>query len=183
VHRELAPEGVALVNSVNGEEERIEAVLPLVAEFGAAVIGLTMNDDGIPSAAAPRIEIAKTIVDRAADVGIGPERIVIDCLALTVGADTGAGLVTLDAVRAVREALGVNMTLGASNISFGLPAREQVNWAFLALVIQAGVNCPIVDAAKVRAAILAADLVLGRDEYAMRHIRYQRKLARKRAAK
>jgi 5-methyltetrahydrofolate--homocysteine methyltransferase len=91
-------------------------------------------------------------------------------------------LVTLEAIRSVREALGVNMTLGASNISFGLPAREQVNWAFLALVIQAGVNCPIVDAAKVRAAILAADLVLGRDEYAMRHIKYQRTLARKRKA-
>jgi 5-methyltetrahydrofolate--homocysteine methyltransferase len=179
VHRELAPEGVALVNSVNGESERLDNVLPLVAEFGAAVIGLTMDDDGIPSAAGPRLGIAKTIVRRAESVGIARERVIIDCLALTVGADTAAGLVTLDAIRSVREELGVNMTLGASNISFGLPAREQVNWAFLALVMQAGVNCPIVDAAKVRAAILATDLVLGRDEYAMRHIKYQRTLAKR----
>lgn len=182
VHRELAPEGVPLINSVNGEVDRLDAVLPLVAEYGACVIGLTMDDNGIPDSAAARLEIAKKIAGRAEAMGIPRERIVVDCLALTVGADTGAGLTTLDSIRAVREELGVNMTLGASNISFGLPAREQVNWAFLALVIQAGVNCPIVDAAKVRDAILAADLVLGRDEYATRHIKHHRALARKRKA-
>lgn len=179
VHRELAPAGVPLVNSVNGEAERLDAVLPLVAEFGAAVIGLTMDDEGIPDTAARRLEIAHTIAERAAAVGIGRDRLVIDCLALTVGADTNAGLVTLDAIRGVQAELGVNMTLGASNISFGLPAREQVVWAFLAMAIQAGVNCPIVDAAKVRGAILAADLVLGRDDYAMRYIKYQRSLAKR----
>jgi len=182
VHRELAPDGVPLINSVNGEPDRLDSVLPLVAEYGAAVIGLTMDDSGIPETPAARLEVAKTIVGRAEALGISRERIIVDCLALTVGADTRAGLVTLDAIRAVRQELGVNMTLGASNISFGLPAREQVNWAFLAMVIQAGVNCPIVDAAKVRGAILSADLVLGRDDYAMRHIKYQRALSRKRKA-
>lgn len=181
VHRELAPEGVPLVNSVNGEAERLDGVLPLVAEYGAAVIGLTMDDSGIPASAELRLEIARTIVRRAEMLGIPRDRVVVDCLSLTVGADTNAALATLDAIRMVRGELGVNMTLGASNVSFGLPAREVVNWAFLALVIQAGVNCPIVDAAKVRAAILAADLVLGRDEYAMRHIRYHRKRAKKAA--
>ena len=104
---------------------------------------------------------------------------VIDCLALTVGADDSqAGRITLEAIRMVREELGVNMTLGASNVSFGLPEREVVNWAFLAMAIQNGVNCPIVDAAKVRPAILAADLLLGRDEYALRYIKAYRKRRR-----
>ena len=181
VHRELAPEGIPLVNSVNGEAYRLDSVLPLVAEYGAAVIGLTMDDSGIPASADPRLGIARTIVQRAEALGIPRERVVIDCLALTVGADTNAALTTFDTIRMVRSELGVNMTLGASNVSFGLPAREVVNWAFLALVIQAGVNCPIVDAAKVLPAILAADLVLGRDEYAMRHIRYHRRRAKKAA--
>jgi 5-methyltetrahydrofolate--homocysteine methyltransferase len=181
VHRELAPGGAPLVNSVNGEAERLDTVLPLVAEYGAAVIGLTMDDSGIPASAQPRLEIARTIVRRAEALGISRDRVVIDCLALTVGADTNAALATLEAIRMVRGELGVNMTLGASNVSFGLPGREVVNWAFLALVIQAGVNCPIVDAVKVRPAILAADLLLGRDEYAMRYIRYHRRRAKKAA--
>jgi 5-methyltetrahydrofolate--homocysteine methyltransferase len=170
VHKELAPQGKPLINSVNGEEDRLAKVLPLVAEYNAAVIGLAMDDAGIPTSAEKRLAISRTIAGRAEMFGIPREDLIIDCLALTVGADTQAGLVTLDAIRMVREELGVNMTLGASNISFGLPAREVVNWAFLAMVIQHGVTCPIVDAAKVRPAILAADLVLGRDDYAMRYI-------------
>jgi 5-methyltetrahydrofolate--homocysteine methyltransferase len=181
VHKELAPEGKALINSVNGEEVRLEAVLPLVSEYNAAVIGLAMDDDGIPPTAEKRLEIVYKIIERAEAVGIPREDIIIDCLALTVGADSKAGLVTLDAIRLVREELGVNMTLGASNVSFGLPEREVVNWIFLALAIQQGVNCPIVDAAKVRPAILATDLLLGRDEYAMRYIRAYKK-RKKRAA-
>ncbi len=109
---------------------------------------------------------------------------VIDCLSLTVGADDPqAALITLEAIRMVRQELGVNMTLGASNVSFGLPEREVVNWAFLAMAIQNGVNCPIVDAAKVRPAILAADLLLGRDEYAMRYIKAYKKRTRKSKAR
>jgi 5-methyltetrahydrofolate--homocysteine methyltransferase len=178
VFRELAPEGKPLINSVNGEEERLAKVLPLVKEYGSAVIGLTMDDQGIPTTAERRLAIARKIVERAEAVGIAREDVVIDCLALTVGADTQAGCVTLDAIRAVREELGVNMALGASNVSFGLPEREIVNWAFLAMVIQAGVTCPIVDVAKVRPAVLAADLLLGRDEYAMRYIKECRKRAK-----
>ena len=177
VHKELAPGGKPLINSVSGEEDRLENVLPLVAEYGAAVICLTMDDGGIPSEPEKRLAIARRIVERAEAAGIPREDLIIDCLALTVGADSRAGRATLDAIRMVREELGVNMTLGASNISFGLPQRDIVNWAFLALVIQNGVNCPIVDAAKVRPAILATDLILARDEYAMRYIReYKRRL-------
>ena len=171
VHKELAPEGKPLINSVNGEEERLEKVLPLVAEYKAAVIGLTMDDDGIPPTAEQRFAVAAKIVERAEALGIPREDLAIDCLALTVGADSQAGLTSLGAIRKVREELGVNMTLGASNISFGLPEREVINWAFLAMAIQSGVTCPIVDVTKVRPAILAADLVLGRDNYAMRYIK------------
>jgi len=175
VHRELAPEGKPLINSVNGEEARLEQVLPLVAEYKTAVIGLTMDDEGIPDTWEKRLAVARKIVERAEGLGIPRENVVIDCLALTVGADSQAGVVSLGAMRMVREELGVNMTVGASNISFGLPDREVINWAFLAMAIQNGLNCPIVDAAKVRPAILAADLVLGRDDYAMRYIKAYKK--------
>jgi 5-methyltetrahydrofolate--homocysteine methyltransferase len=170
-HKEANPDGRALVNSVNGEESSLKRVLPLVAEYGTAVIGLCMDDDGIPATPEKRLEVAKKIIERAAAHGIGREDILIDCLALTVGADSKAAWVTLEAIRMVKEELGVNLALGASNISFGLPDRETMNGAFLALAIQRGLNCPIVDAAKVRQYVLAADLALGRDDYAMRYIK------------
>jgi 5-methyltetrahydrofolate--homocysteine methyltransferase len=180
VHSELAPEGKPLVNSVNGEEANLERVLPLVAEYKAAAIGLAMDEDGIPPTSEKRLAVARKIVERAEALGIPREDVVIDCLSLTVGADDSqAALVTLQAIRMVRQELGVNMTLGASNVSFGLPEREVVNWAFLAMAIQNGVNGPIVDAAKVRPAILAADLLLGRDEYAMRYIKAYKKRSKK----
>ena len=179
VHKELAPQGKPLINSVNGEEARLEQVLLLVAEYKAAVIGLVMDDNGIPPTAEKRLAVAHKIVERAEAMGIPREDVVIDCLALTAGADSRAGLTTLEAIRMVREELGVNMTLGASNVSFGLPERGVINRAFLALAIQNGVNCPIVDPAKVRPTVLATDLVLGRDEYAMRYIKAYRERSRK----
>ncbi|MBC8450525.1 MAG: dihydropteroate synthase [Chloroflexi bacterium] len=171
LHKELNPDGKPLVNSVNGEEASLARVLPLVAEYGAAVIGLCMDDEGIPAAPEGRLAVARKIVARAEALGISRDDVVIDCLSLTVGADSKAGWTTLQAIRMVKEELGVNMALGASNVSFGLPEREVINGAFLAMVITAGVNCPLVDAAKVRPVILAADLLLGRDEYAMRYIK------------
>lgn len=177
LYRELVPNGKPLVNSVNGEAVSMERVLPLVAEFGTAVIGLAMDEGGIPPTAEGRLAVARRIVERAEALGIPRQDVVIDCLALTVGADSRAGLVTLDAIRMVREELGVNMTLGASNVSFGLPERETINWVFLAMAIERGVNCPIVDVAKVRPAVLATDLLLGRDEYAMRYLKdYKKRL-------
>jgi 5-methyltetrahydrofolate--homocysteine methyltransferase len=171
MHKEQNPDGRPLVNSVNGEEDSLARVLPLVAEYGAAVIGLCMDDDGIPATAEQRLAVAKKIVERAEGHGIGREDILIDCLALTVGADSQAGWITLEAIRMVKEELGVNMALGASNVSFGLPERETINGVFLAMAIAQGLNCPIVDAAKVRHYILAADLALGRDDYAMRYLK------------
>jgi 5-methyltetrahydrofolate--homocysteine methyltransferase len=175
VHRDHNPDGKPLVNSVNGEEASLARVLPLVAEYGAAVIGLCMDDDGIPETPEQRLEVAKKIVHHAAALGIPRDDILIDCLALTVGADAQAGWVTLEAIRLVKQELGVNLALGASNVSFGLPDRETINGAFLAMAIARGLNCPIVDAAKVSHYILAADLALGRDEYAMRYLKAYRK--------
>lgn len=175
MHKQVNPDGKPLINSVNGEEASLARVLPLVAEYGTAVIGLCMDDDGIPSTPEKRLAVAKRIVDRAEGHGIPREDILIDCLALTVGADSQAGWITLEAIRMVREELGVNMTLGASNVSFGLPDREIINGAFLAMAIERGLNCPIVDAAKVAHFIQATDLALGRDEYAMRYLKAYRK--------
>jgi 5-methyltetrahydrofolate--homocysteine methyltransferase len=175
MHREMNPDGKPLVNSVNGEESSLARVLPLVAEYKTAVIGLCMDDDGIPETPEKRLAVAKKIVERAEKYGIGREDILIDCLALTVGADSKAGWITLEAIRMVREELGVNLALGASNVSFGLPDRETINGVFLAMAIQRGLNCPIVDAAKVAHFIQATDLALGRDEYAMRYLKAYRK--------
>lgn len=166
--------GKPLINSVNGEEKNLERVLPLVAEYEAAVIGLTMDDDGIPKDPQKRLEIAKKIVERAEALGIPREDVVIDCLALTVSAEPDAAIITLNAIDLVREELGVNQALGHSNVSFGLPDREVINRVALGMVIRAGVNAPIVDAAEVKQSILAADLLMGRDQYAMNYIQYYR---------
>jgi 5-methyltetrahydrofolate--homocysteine methyltransferase len=170
--------GKPLINSVNGEERSLEQVLPLVKEYGAAVIGLTMDGEGIPNDVDRRVHIAHKIVERAEALDIPRQDVVIDCLALTVGADSQAGLVTLEAIRKVKADLAVNLTLGCSNVSFGLPDRDLLNCAFLAIAIAAGVTCPIVDPAKVRPVVLAADLALGRDNYAMRYIQAYRQRQR-----
>ena len=166
--------GKPLVNSVSGEEKRLEAVLPLVKGRGAAVIGLTMDDNGIPKTAEERLAIAGKIINRAAQLGIPAEDIIIDPLVLTVGTDSKSALVTLETIQLVRREFGVNLNLGASNVSFGLPDRPIINQAFLALAIQNGVTCSITDPLKLGMAIRAADLLLGRDDYAMRYIKYFR---------
>ncbi len=178
VHKEINPTGRPLVNSVNGEEESLERILPLVAKYDAAVIGLCMDDEGIPATAERRLAVAQKIFQRAEAHGISRENVVIDCLALTMGADSKAGLTTLEAIRMVREELDANMTLGASNISFGLPDRKIINSTFFAMVIYAGATCLIMDAGHLRSTVLAADLALGRDDYAMNYIKDYRQRRR-----
>ncbi len=165
----VAP-GRPLVNSVNGEERSLKEILPLVSQFKVPTVALCMDDNGIPADAEGRLAVARKIVERAQSLGIGPEDLVIDCLALTCSSDPNAALVTLEAMRMVRAELGVNLTLGASNVSFGLPDRELLTGVFMGLAIAAGLNAPIVDAAKSQAYILAADVLLGKDEWAMRYI-------------
>jgi 5-methyltetrahydrofolate--homocysteine methyltransferase len=167
--------GKPIVNSVTGEERSLDEVLPLVKEHGAAVIGLTFDERGIPKDSDHRLAIAHKIVERAESTGISREDVIIDSLALTIGSDSRSALVTLETIRKVKRELGVNQTLGASNISFGLPNRSLLNQTFLAIAIVAGVTCPTVDAAKVRSAVLATDLILGRDRFALRYIEDYRK--------
>ena len=159
-------EGKALVNSVTGEDERLEEILPLVAKHGAAVIGLANDETGIPETPQQRLEIATKIVNAAGDHGIPPEDIVIDPLAMTVGADTEAVTTTLEAIRLIRDNLGVNMCLGASNVSFGLPERHVLNAAFLPMAMAAGLTSAIMSTAPVCVdAVRAADLLLGHDPW------------------
>ena len=164
-------DGKALVNSVTGEDDRLEEILPLVARHGAAVIGLANDETGIPETPQQRLEIATKIVEAAGDHGIPPEDVVIDPLAMTVGADTEAVTTTLHAIRLIRDELGVNMCLGASNVSFGLPERHVLNAAFLPMAMAAGLTSAIMSTAEVCVnAVRASDLLLGHDPWGTRWI-------------
>jgi 5-methyltetrahydrofolate--homocysteine methyltransferase len=162
--------GKPLINSVTDEERSLAKVLPLVKDYGAAVIGLVQDDQGIPKNSEQRVAVASKVVGRAEAVGIAREDIIIDCLAFAVGADPNSGPAVLEAIRKIKAELGVNLTLGASNVSYGLPDRHLLNHAFVAMAVAAGVTCLIVDVAKVRPAVVAADLILGRDNHARRYI-------------
>jgi 5-methyltetrahydrofolate--homocysteine methyltransferase len=157
--------GKPLVNSVNGEEANLTNLLPIIKEYGAAVIGLTMDDNGIPTDPEVRLRIAAKILERAAKLGIPAEDVIIDPLVLTVGADQKAGRVTLDTIQMVRREFGVNINLGASN----------VNQAFLAIGASAGASCVITNPEKLTPIIRASDLLLGRDAFAAHFIKDYRK--------
>lgn len=170
-------EGKALVNSCNGEERSLSAVLPIVKEYGAAVIGLCMDDDGIPETPEARLKVAAKIIERAGKLGIPAADIAIDPLALTMGAESSAGRLALDSIELIVKEFGVNITMGASNISFGMPDRASINSTFIAMAIHAGLTCPITNPLipAVTTAILAADLSMGHDSYGMRWIKAFRK--------
>jgi 5-methyltetrahydrofolate--homocysteine methyltransferase len=167
--------GKPLVNSVSGEKHSLERVLPLIREHGAAVIGLVQDDEGIPKNADRRVAIAHRIVEAAEKAGVPREDVVIDVLTFAIGAEANSGRDVLEAIRRIREELGVNMTMGASNISFGMPDRPIINNAWVSMVISAGATALIVDAARVRPSVLATDLILGRDRFARRYIGDHRK--------
>ena len=160
-------EGRALVNSVTAEDERLDEILPLVARHDAAVIGLANDETGIPETPEKRLECARKIVAAAADHGIARDDVVIDPLAMTVGADPSAVKTTLTTISLIRDELGVNMCLGASNVSFGLPDRHALNAAFLPMAMAAGLTSAIMSTAQpVVDAVRASDLLLGHDEWA-----------------
>ncbi|MBW1786231.1 MAG: dihydropteroate synthase, partial [Deltaproteobacteria bacterium] len=167
-----AYKGKALVNSVNGEAHKLEQILPLVKKHGAAVIGLTMDDEGIPKKAEKRLDIARRIVERAEAMGIPREDVIIDPLAMAISADHRSALETLKAFQLIRDELGVNQTLGLSNISFGLPERASINAGFLAMAVLSGLTCPIVDptSPEMRKALQISDMLLGKDEFCMNYI-------------
>ena len=162
--------GKCLINSVNGEERSMNALLPLAKEYGAAIIGLTMDDDGITYDPEKRLAIAEKILERAIKSGIKEEDVIIDPLAMAVSADPRACLISLETIRLVHQKLGLNITQGASNISFGLPNRETLNSAYMALSIYNGLTCPIANPEKIAVIVRATDLILGKDDYAIRFV-------------
>lgn len=166
--------GKPLLNSVNGREASLREVLPIARDRGAAVVGLTMDDKGIANDPSVRLAIAARIVERAVRIGIAAEDVLIDPLAMTVGADQKAGDVALRTIELVRRKLGVNIIVGASNVSFGLPQRHSLNQAFLCLAAAAGASCVITDPAKFAATIRAIDLIRGCDPHARRYISHCR---------
>ncbi len=174
-----AYQGKALVNSVTGEDERLEGVLPLVAEHHAAVIGISNDERGISEDPDVRFAIARKIVDRAAAYGIPREDVLIDPLAMPIGAVPEAGAAFLRLVRRLQAELGVNTCCGASNVSFGMPDRPGLNAAFVALAIGAGLTSAIINPLEpdVRRSILAANVLLGRDDNAAGWIRHAREQA------
>lgn len=171
-----ACQGKALVNSVTGERERLEAVLPLVREHGAAVIGVANDETGISQDPEVRFAVARAIVERAEALGIPRQDVLIDPLAMPIGAVAGAGVSLFRLVRRLRDELGVNTVCGASNISFGLPGRVTLNAAFLAMAIEAGLTSAITNPleAVLRDTILAADVMMARDENCGAWLRAQR---------
>lgn len=169
-------QGKALVNSVTGEEERLETVLPLVAKHGAAVVAISNDETGISEDPDVRFEVAKKIVHRAADYGIPASDVVIDPLVMPIGAMGSAGRQVFTLVRRIREELQCNTTCGASNISFGLPNRNGINGAFLSMAIAAGMTCAITNPLheEVVQSIRAADVLMGHDRDCARWIRVYR---------
>lgn len=169
--------GKALINSTTAEQEMMGRVLPLAKKYGAAVIGVITDETGIPATPQARLEVARKLLERAAQFGIPAEDVIVDCLALTVSADHTAGRVTLDSLQLVQEELGVNLSLGASNVSFGLPDRKIINTAYLALAIGRGLTAAITDPTvpEVRTTLLACDTLMGHDEFAMGWIKAYRK--------
>lgn len=175
--------GKPLVNSISGEKARLDKVLPLIKHYGAAVVGLAQDDAGIPKSKERRVDITKRIVEACEKAGVPKEDLVIDVMAYSIGAEPKAAKDVLDALREIRTTIGLNMTMGASNISFGMPDRALLNSAWMAMVIEAGGTALIADAAKVMPTVLSADLILGRDRFARRYLEGFRKREADKAAK
>lgn len=167
----------ALVNSVNGKDESIEEILPLVKESGSAVVCLTMDEKGVPGDVKTRFNIAKKIIQRAESIGIKREDIVVDCLVMAASTDSNTGKITLEALKKITSEFGVSTTLGASNISFGMPNRDLLNIHFITMAIANGLCAPITDPLTegLIESIRAADFLAGRDPYGMKYISMYRK--------
>jgi len=166
-----------MINSISGEPSRLTGVLPIVAEHGCPTIALCMGEQGIPKDVGGRLEAIRRVMDAARRAGVPEDRVYIDPLLMTIATDTESGNVTLDTMRAVRaEFPAAHLTIGLSNVSFGLPVRSLVNRTFLVLAMSAGLDTMIADPLdrEVRAAMLAADLLLGRDKHCMTYLRAHR---------
>lgn len=168
--------GKPIISSVTGEDQVLEEVLPLVKKYNTAVIALASDSSGIPKEALGRVDIIHHIIERAEKIRISLEDIVVDCIAESSAVNDKAAIVTLETMGIIKRELGVNLVLGASNVSFGLPNRMVINAVFLSLAIQAGLTSAIVNAAMMKPYIMAVDLLLGRDQRAQHYTAYYRKL-------
>ncbi len=171
--------GKALVNSVTGEEESLERLLPLVKRYGAAVIGIANDEAGISNDPEVRLAVARKIVRRASDHGIPPEDVIIDPLCMPIGANHEFGKITFETMRLIRRELGVNMSVGAGNVSFGLPDRPPLTAGFLLLGMQAGLTAAITNPLEpeIYKLVLAGDLLLGRDPFGKSWNQHYRRMA------
>jgi len=168
--------GKPIVSSVTGEVQVLEEILPLVKKYNTAVVAMASDAAGIPKEPLRRVDIIKRIIERTDHMGIPREDILVDCVAESSAVSDKAVFVTLETMGIIKRELGVNLVLGASNVSFGLPNRIVINAVFLSIAIQAGLTCAIVNVAKMKPYIMAADLLLGRDQRARRYTSYCRKL-------
>lgn len=166
-----------MINSINGEADRIENILPLVAENGCPVIALAMDGKQIPESSEARMEVIRSVMQAVREANIPDELVYIDPLAMTIATNIESGRITLDTLRAIRQEFPeVHTTMGLSNISFGLPARSFVNRAFLTLAMEAGLDSAIIDPLdkEMRAAMMAAEVVLGHDRHCLNYTRAYR---------
>jgi 5-methyltetrahydrofolate--homocysteine methyltransferase len=168
--------GKPIISSVTGEDRLLKEILPLVKKYNTAVVALASDAEGIPKDPLRRLQIIKQIIDRTDKMEIAREDVLVDCIAESSAVNDQAAIVTLETMKMIKRELGGNLVLGASNVSFGLPNRTVINSVFLSIAIQAGLSCAIVNAAKMKPYILAADLLMGRDQKARRYTAYCRKL-------
>lgn len=174
-----AVKGKALVNSVTGEDRTLNRLLPIIKKYNAAVIGITHDESGIKEDPQARLAVAKKIVARAADVGIPAEDVIIDTICMPIGANTKLGKVTLETIRLVRQELGVNISIGAGNVGFGLPDRPALTSAIIQLGMGLGLTASIANPLEpeIYRAVLAGDIMLGKDNFGMKWMAYSRKRA------
>ncbi len=172
-----AARNTPLINSISGEPDRLENILPLVAKYKCSVIALAMSDQGIPESSEARMKIIREVMKAISEQGIAYERVYLDPLVMTVATNNNSGLITLETIRAMRADFpDAHITMGLSNLSFGLPARKYLNRGFLALAMEAGLDSAIVDPTdrELMAAIKATEVVLGRDRHCLNYIRAYR---------
>jgi 5-methyltetrahydrofolate--homocysteine methyltransferase len=168
--------GKPIISSATGENQVLEEILPLVKKYNTAVIALASDSSGIPKEPLGRVNIIRHMIKRAENIGISLEGILVDCIAESSAVNDKAAIVTLETMGIIKREMGVNLVLGASNVSFGLPNRMVINAVFLSLAVQAGLTCAIVNPVKMKPYIMAADLLMGRDQWARQYIAYHRKL-------
>jgi 5-methyltetrahydrofolate--homocysteine methyltransferase len=168
--------GKPLISSVTGEEALLSRILPLVKAYDTGLVILASDESGVPNNVEKRMAILERIARRAQESGIGPERLLADCVAESSAVNNTAAIITMETMESAKRSLGLNLVLGASNVSFGLPDRAVINAVFLSLAIRSGLNCAIVNPAKMTPYIMATDLLLGRDPRARRYTAHFRKM-------